>query len=264
MTSELTLKVRNELSQLEPVGRALEVFGRDAALPARLVSSLTLAVDEILTNVVSYAFERIGKHEIEVRALREGDEVVVEIEDDGKPFDPLSVPAPRLDAALEDRSVGGLGLPIVRKLVDTIAYRRAEGHNTLSLRFRIGHDEALASGPARAEGLMLSESDEQGSWVVTIRGHLGASGAVLVDKTVRAHIARGTRRIVIDCAGLNFIGSAGLRSLLVAAKRLKKTHGRIALAALQPQVAEVFEISGLAPIFTLYRNVEEAIAGKRG
>jgi anti-anti-sigma factor len=254
------ISVRNQLSELEVVVRGLEKFGREAALPATLVSSLTLAVDEVLTNVISYAFPKTEQHQIEFRAVRDGDDVIVEIEDDGAAFDPLTVPPPKLDTPLEDRNIGGLGLHLVRKLVDSVAYSRNGDRNQLTLRWRVGEDEVLASGGTRSEGLMLSERREGNCWVLDLRGRLGPVGVSLLERMLQVRISQREQRMVLNCRDLTFIGSAGVRALLLAAKRMKTAGGHIAIAGLQAPVAKVLQISGLTPLFMIYRSAEDAIA----
>ena len=66
--------------------------------------------------------------------------------------------------------------------------------------------------------------------------------------------------VVVDCKGLEYVSSAGLRALLVAAKRNRTTGGRLALAALRDSIREVFDISGFTSIFAIYPTVAEAVA----
>lgn len=66
--------------------------------------------------------------------------------------------------------------------------------------------------------------------------------------------------VVVDCAGMEYISSAGLRVLLMAAKQARSAGGQLALATLQDNPREVFEISGFAAIFSIYPTLEEALA----
>ena len=71
---------------------------------------------------------------------------------------------------------------------------------------------------------------------------------------------QGEKRLIIDCSALEFISSAGLRSLLLAVKKMKAAGGVIGLAALQPNVKEVFDISGFSALFTIHSTTAEALA----
>jgi anti-sigma regulatory factor (Ser/Thr protein kinase) len=68
-----------------------------------------------------------------VRLRRTGDSVAVEVEDDGRPFDPLQVPPPDLTLSLEQRPIGGLGIHLIRNLMDEVSYARRDGRNVLKM-----------------------------------------------------------------------------------------------------------------------------------
>jgi len=106
----------------------------------------------------------------------------------------------------------------------------------------------------------ISESKRNGVVILALHGRLDASNAGDLEQRVLGLIAGGDTRFVVDGAQLDYISSAGLRVLLVAAKRLKATHGTIALAALQAQVKEVFDIAGFASIFPIHATAAAAVA----
>jgi anti-sigma regulatory factor (Ser/Thr protein kinase) len=138
MNERLTVTLKNDLSELERVSRLVDEFGTRHCLPARAIFELTLALDEILTNVLSYGFDDGGEHEIVVRLTppESGGTagVTVEVEDDGRPFDPLQVRAPDVHSPLEERQVGGLGIYLARTVMDRLEYRRQGGKNVLVMR----------------------------------------------------------------------------------------------------------------------------------
>ncbi len=92
-----------------------------------------LIFDEVLNNVISYAYHDDGDHDIEIRMELAGERLLVTLADDGVPFNPLSVMAPRTDLALEEREIGGLGIHLVRNLVDEVSYQRRIDKNVLTL-----------------------------------------------------------------------------------------------------------------------------------
>jgi serine/threonine-protein kinase RsbW len=133
--SEATLLVRlvNDLAELERVAGLVERFGAERELPDHAVFEINLALDEVLTNVISYGHDDGGRHEIEVRLSARDGEVAIEVADDGRAFDPLSAPEPPVDQPLAERAVGGLGIHMVRKLMDRLEYRRDGGRNVLTM-----------------------------------------------------------------------------------------------------------------------------------
>jgi anti-sigma regulatory factor (Ser/Thr protein kinase) len=94
---------------------------------------VNLALDELVTNAILYAFEDTTDQELCVRVAVVGAELHGELADEGREFNPLEVPAPDLDAPLHERQLGGLGLHLVRSLMDRLDYRRVGSKNVLSL-----------------------------------------------------------------------------------------------------------------------------------
>ena len=95
--------------------------------------------------------------------------------------------------------------------------------------------------------------------VVGITGRLDSGTSESFGQQLHHLIDGGIRSFVVDGATLEYVSSAGLRVLLVAAKRLKAANGRIVLSSLKPHILEVFEIAGFTSIFPTYGNVEQAV-----
>ena len=101
-----------------------------------MIFKVNLVLDELSVNIVNYGGEA---SEIEVSLAADADEVRVEIADDGRPFDPLNdAMEPDLDAPLEDRAIGGLGIHLVREMMDELHYSREDGKNRLAMVKRKG------------------------------------------------------------------------------------------------------------------------------
>jgi sigma-B regulation protein RsbU (phosphoserine phosphatase) len=86
-----------------------------------------------LNNVISYAYGDDSEHDIEVRMELAGERLTVIIADDGIPFNPLNVEPPETGSSLEDRDAGGLGIHLVRKLVDELSYQRRIDKNVMTM-----------------------------------------------------------------------------------------------------------------------------------
>jgi sigma-B regulation protein RsbU (phosphoserine phosphatase) len=133
--AQLTLRNRREdLSQL--VGW-LEALGEKSSWPPPLVVNLNLALEEWFVNVVSYAFADTAEHAVHFRLWHEGELLRIEIEDDGRPFDPTAQAIPDTAAGLEQRQVGGLGIHFIRRVMAGMTYRRQGDRNILTLAARI-------------------------------------------------------------------------------------------------------------------------------
>ncbi len=247
MAEPEAISFTNDLAELERLGRVVEEFGRRQSLSPTRLFDLQLAVNEVFTNIVSYGFDDDRPHEIVVRLMAGADEVVIEIEDDGRPFDPSTAPAPRLDVPLEERQPGGLGLYLARRVTDAMDYRHADGRNIVRLRKSLGL--ALAIAEARRGGVL----------VLRLQGRLDARTAGTLGARLAAAIAAGDRRVVVEGERLVYVDSAGLQTLLVAAKRLRPLAGRFVLAGLQEPVRRIVDIAGLRSILRLYASESEAV-----
>jgi anti-sigma regulatory factor (Ser/Thr protein kinase) len=94
-------------------------------------------LEEVLANVISYGYDDAGEHEIMLRLSCTGEEITAEVEDGGRPFNPLAAAPPDTSKSLEDRPVGGLGIHLVRALMDAVEYSQQQGRNLLVMKKRI-------------------------------------------------------------------------------------------------------------------------------
>ena len=134
MREALEIKLNNKLSELGRFNQSLIEFGGRHGLAPNVVHDLNLALEEILTNIISHGYTDNREHEIKVRLSAQPGEIKAEVEDDGQPFNPLEAPEPDTTQPLEERTVGGLGIHLVRKLMDGLEYKRQEGKNKLVMK----------------------------------------------------------------------------------------------------------------------------------
>lgn len=118
------------------VGFVSETASAMGVHPKR-VMHLELAVEEAAVNICSYAYE-IPPGEVTIRISRETEVVRIELVDAGVPFDPLAADAPDIRSELENREVGGLGIFLIRRMLDEVHYSRSGDRNILSLAVRYG------------------------------------------------------------------------------------------------------------------------------
>ena len=138
MDDPLTLKVANNLAAIPQAAAEVEVFCATHALSSRTAHRFNLALEEVLANVIAYAFPAGGRHEIDVRIAHRDGRLHATVSDDGVAFNPLTRPTPDLLAPIEQRQVGGLGIHLLRTLTDTADYRRDGDRNVLTFSMRLG------------------------------------------------------------------------------------------------------------------------------
>jgi serine/threonine-protein kinase RsbW len=126
-----------DAAQLGVLTEFLREFGSAAALAPSQVGSLELALEEIFMNIVMHGSQPGIAPRVEVSLNLGTDAVTMTVEDDGPRFDPLSLPPPDVTASLADRKVGGLGVFLVRNIMDTVSYARIAGRNQLRMSKRL-------------------------------------------------------------------------------------------------------------------------------
>ena len=130
----LSIPVHNELSQLGLLAEKLDEFGLRNNVSANVVYHFGLILDEPLTNIISYGYaESDDDHDIRVGVLVADGTMTVQIEDDAEAFDPLTAPPPDIDAGIEERPIGGLGVHFVKTFMDSVAYEYRDGRNHLTI-----------------------------------------------------------------------------------------------------------------------------------
>ena len=137
MESPLSLVLRNDLSELERMAQAVSAWCRGNGVSAEAEYQINLALDEIVSNVIRHGWKDEGEHQLLVQVSRTESELTVEVEDDAAPFNPLEAPAPDITKPLEERPVGGLGIHLVRQIMDGLEYRRHDGKNLLVMKRKI-------------------------------------------------------------------------------------------------------------------------------
>ncbi len=132
------LWVDNQIAELTRVEVFLEELGEEWAFQMPLVLSLNLVLEEALTNIISYGYDDEGKHSIEIVFRKIGAELIISIIDDGHAYDPTSNAEPDITLSAEERPVGGLGIFLIKKVMNKVEYQRKENKNYLILTKNIG------------------------------------------------------------------------------------------------------------------------------
>ncbi len=144
LIAERRIVIKNHLPEIAAVNEKFETFAEEFGVPRPIAMKFNLIFDDLLNNVISYAYHNDGDHDIEVRMELAGERLIVTIADDGAPFNPLSLATPRTDQALEDREIGGMGIHLVRNLVDDVSYPRRIDKNVLTLMSQLQQKDSAA------------------------------------------------------------------------------------------------------------------------
>lgn len=136
----LKLAIKNEMSELDGLYATVNQFLTGHQVPYRSGYAVNLALEELAVNVIRYAYVDDDEHNIDIGLGVIGEQIIVEIRDSGRPFDPREAPSPDRDA--DDPEVGGLGLALVIDMVDALTYRRESEKNHVQVCIGIRDDES--------------------------------------------------------------------------------------------------------------------------
>ena len=125
----------SDADNLQYIQGTVEELGQREAWPESLTFKVNLVLEELGLNILTHGGKGSDRRpEIEIVLTSEDDALTIEVLDDGQPFDPLEdAPEPAVDAAIEERTIGGLGIHLVRTLMDDLRYQRDDGKNRLTL-----------------------------------------------------------------------------------------------------------------------------------
>ncbi|MCX6271580.1 MAG: ATP-binding protein [Bacteroidetes bacterium] len=128
------IQVKNVITELENISGKLENFWETHSLPARSLFETNLVVEELFTNIVFYGYTDQAEHHIMIDLCVVDSELIIKIEDDAIAFNPLEKEVgDELVKPVEDRQIGGLGIHLVKTLMDKAEYLRKDGRNILTL-----------------------------------------------------------------------------------------------------------------------------------
>jgi anti-sigma regulatory factor (Ser/Thr protein kinase) len=130
----ISFELKNSLSELKIVSKNLELFGMSLDLPQRTIFKINLALEELLSNIISYGYVDDDDHWIKVAISLEEGVLVISLEDDGIPFNPAEAKEPDCGCPLEDREIGNLGIHLCKQFMDDLIYERRGNKNIVILR----------------------------------------------------------------------------------------------------------------------------------
>lgn len=139
------LSIKTRLEDLNQVEEAIEGFAESMEWSMKFTNQVQLVLEELIVNVINYGHDSPSSadHEVHIYMNANQEQLVLEIEDDGRPFDPLH-DGPDVDtkSGIDQRKIGGLGIHLVRKLTHKISYKREDGMNKLTIVKLVEQDES--------------------------------------------------------------------------------------------------------------------------
>lgn len=113
--------------------RDFESFGDEKDIPLPIIHKICIVIDELLSNIISYAYQDKKEHIVDINIKLNGERLEIKITDNGFPFNPLAMLPPDTKLGLEERELGGLGIHLVKNIMDEYQYTRLKGENIIVL-----------------------------------------------------------------------------------------------------------------------------------
>ncbi|MDR2158005.1 MAG: ATP-binding protein [Holosporaceae bacterium] len=129
----MLLKIKNSISEIGRICDSVKRFCFKNDISTKKCHDITLILDEIVTNIIKYAYTDKKEHQITLSIQKKKECVSIKLTDDGIHFDPLSQITPDVTSSIEKRQIGGLGIFIAKQLSDAIAYSRINEKNQLQI-----------------------------------------------------------------------------------------------------------------------------------
>jgi len=233
-------------------------FVADAAKEAKLdedaVFHCQMAVDEACTNIIEHAYAEDPNGNFEVNCWIEPGTLTIQIIDQGKKFDPTLAPTPQFSSDINQISPGGVGIHLIKKLMDEVRFEFTKQGNTLTLVKK----SPLLIHMSASKGIPIRE-DKHGVWVVAPRGQVDSLVASDLDEVLSVMIKEGKIRVVVDLAEATYISSKGLKALVSAWRLARDSGGELVLCDIAPRVQSIVDTIGLNQVFAIYLDLNDAI-----
>ncbi|MDL2239988.1 ATP-binding protein [Bacteroidales bacterium OttesenSCG-928-L14] len=132
--------MKNDINEISVLYEFIEQVGSDLNLDASLIMSLNLALEEAVSNIIMYAFPKEDHQNIKLDVNKKGSDLVFTLTDSGVAFDPTIKDDPDLDLSAEDRPIGGLGIFLIKQIMNEVTYSRMDDNNVFIMKKHIDNN----------------------------------------------------------------------------------------------------------------------------
>lgn len=237
--------ITNDLSEINRVVNFTEKLGDSLQLPSSIIMSINLALEEAIANIIRHAYPPEEQHEIVLEITTSHQEITFLLIDNGQSFDPFLTSDKGISLPLEQRFFDGVGIYLIRQSMDEISYQCSGKENRLLMKKKVKFEQT-------DENTMKTNVCKIDSvTIITVEGRLDTVNAQMFDTVLAPITLESTPNIIINCEGLTYISSSGLRSLISLFKCIKKGGGQLVLEAMRPEIYKIFEMTGCSTLFTI-------------
>lgn len=131
---EKEIQITNNLDEIGTLAEFIEELGAELSLSMETTMHINLALEEAVSNIIMYAYPQEEAHDIILKASATESQLIFLLTDNGLSFDPTSAPEVNLDIPAEERQIGGLGIFLIRRIMNEVTYQRLDGENHLTMK----------------------------------------------------------------------------------------------------------------------------------
>ena len=242
---EKEIIIDNRLDEIARITQFIEELGITLQLPLGITMSVNLAIEEAITNIIRHAYPQGKESDITLRVNIAPGILTFLIIDEGLSFDPTDKSSMDEATPLEQRLTEGLGLFLIRRTMDEVKYDVIDGFNHLTLKKKIDADfqqeATLKTNLCKIEGVTI----------LAIEGRLDTANANEFNAIIQPLLSDSNPNIIINCEGMSYISSSGLRSLIVLQKSVMQHKGSLTMEAMKPEIRKIFDMTGCSSLFTI-------------
>ncbi len=218
------------------------------AVPRTATTRLQIVLDELVSNILRHGFAHNPDIAGLIKVLMsvDGETFKMQIRDPAPQFDPTQA---RYAVDEERPSIGGRGLDMVHALIDTATHQWIDNTNLTIVTKKI--NRLTTEDPTMIPGLTIDEERGNGAVTVHLRGRIDSGNASQLTEHLKGLAKGGYAEMTLDMAGLEYLTSAGFRTMLVATDAAEEAGGGLALCNLSEEVRELFDLCGLSSAFRI-------------
>lgn len=255
ITFENKIKIDAHENNWEEVYRICERFISFLEFTKRDTLNILLVIEELFTNISKYSYpQNVGYVSLNIKYVSDTKTLIIDVEDEGIKFDPTSMDSPDLNMNPLDRKIGGLGIHMVRKIMDTMEYSYTNGKNKLVISKKINNRRSTKMGTVN-----LSKNREDFKVSYTAEGRIDTQSAPDFQEELEKCFKESEEnynnkiQLLLDFKGVEYLSSAGLRAILFAKKQVDSMAegSTLEIINVQPAVMEVFHMTGFDDFLTL-------------
>jgi len=137
MEAKFYHSISNDINEIEALTSLLIDFGTKNNIPEKIINTFNIAFDELISNTIFYGFDKLQNGIVQIEMTLTNNLLVACIIDNGNAFDPFNAPEPDLESDAETKKIGGLGIHIVKNMMDEMTYEFKNNENRVTLKKKI-------------------------------------------------------------------------------------------------------------------------------